>query len=274
MPANGYMAAPGGLAGETVTMRFKTLGGHIINAAYLTDKKLGSLEGFSWINLSSGPPTGFNFLTAMVSFDATPQYNTISTMWEYICFSEMAPQMTEAARLIIIPPGAPGFPPGGINLSNMDALSKVVGTTGFITSDEARDYKIGGMDVHVVKTGGTRTYDFTMTSTMTMDATLGHPVPDTMTGTGVMTNEGNTAQVTISMNVNHSTGKPKSGSLTLTTADGYTIALTVDANGKMDGTIKITATGVTVATIHLDADGSGYVDDAATGARTIINKPT
>jgi hypothetical protein len=273
MPANGYMAAPGGLAGETVTMRFKTLGGDIINAAYLTDKKLGSLEGFSWINLSSGPPTGFNFLTAMVSFDATPQYNTISTMWEYICFSEMAPQMTEAARLIIIPPGAPGFPPGGINLSGMDPLSKV-GATGLLTSAEARDYKMGGMDVHVVKSSGTRTCDITMTSAMTMDATLGHPVPDTMTGTGVITNEGITCQLTISMSVNHTTGKPKSGTMTLTTADGYTIALTMNVDSTMDGTIKITATGVTVATIHLAADGSGYVDDAATGTRTTIAKPT
>lgn len=273
MPTDGYMPAPGGLGGETATMRFKTLGGDIINAAYLTDKKLGSLEGFSWINLSSGPPTGFNFLTAMVSFDAIPQYNTVTTMWEYICFSEMAPQMTEGARLIIIPPGAPGFPPGGINLSGMDALSKV-GTTGLLTSAEAKNYKMGGIDVHVVKSSGTRTYDFTMTSTMTMDATLGHPVPDTMTGTGVVTNEGITAQLTISMTVNHSTGKPKSGTMTLVTSDGYTIALTVDANGKMDGTITLTATGVAVATIHLEADGSGYVDDAATGTRTTIAKPT
>lgn len=273
LPADGYMAVPGMRAGETVSIRFTTLGGEIINAAYLANKQLGSLEGFSWTDLSSGPPTGFNFLTAMVSFDASPQYNNITTMWEYICFSEIAPQMTQGARLINIPAGTPGFPPGGINLTNMDALSKV-GGTGLVTSAEAQNYKMGGVDVHVVKTTGTPTYDFTMTSTMTMDATLGHPVPDTMTGTGVLTAEGKTVQLTMSLTIDHSTKKPKGGTMTMVSNDGHTISLTVNADGTQDGTITLTATGATVATIHLEADGSGYIVDAATGTRTTITQTT
>jgi len=277
LPADGYMEVPGMKTGETVQIRFRTLvGDHVINAAYLADKNLGSLEGFSWNDLSSGPPAaGFNFLTAMATFDATPQYGgRISSMWEYICFSQIAPSLTDMAHGINIPASGFGSYPAGINLSAMEGLSRV-GTNTLDSTTEARDYMMGGVDAHVVKTSGTQTYDFTMSSTMVIDTTLGgRPVPDTMTGTGVMTAEGKTMQLTISMAVNHSTGKPNSGTMTMVTSDGYTISMTVNADGTQDGTVTLTATGATVATIHLDADGSGYVVDAATGTRTTISRPT
>ncbi|MBI5699257.1 hypothetical protein HZC35_02975 [Candidatus Saganbacteria bacterium] len=274
LPADGYMSVPGMRAGETVSIRFKTLAGDVINAAFLVGKNLGSLEGFSWTNLSSGPPAAFNFLTVMASFDATPQYGgNISSMWEYICFSEIAPSLTDMAHRINIPATGVGPYPAGLNLSAMEGLSRV-GTNTLDSSTEAQDYKMGGMDVHVVKTTGTPTYDFTMSSAMVMDTALGHPVPDTMTGTGVLTAEGRTNQLTMSFTIDHSTKKPKGGTMTMVSDDGHTISLTVNADGTQDGTITITATGATVATIHLEADGSGYIVDAATGTRTTITQTT
>lgn len=273
MPADGYMDAPGMKTGESVKIRFKTLGGEVIDAAFLADKKLASLEGLSWDSFATGGPGSFDFLTVMASFDASPQYNAVSSMWGYLCFSECAPRMTEMAHRIYIPPGILSTYPAGLDLRSMDALSKA-GTTMLNSTAEAENYIMGGVDAHVVKASGTPTYDMTMSSAMVIDTTLGHPVPDTMSGTGVLTVEGKTMQLTISMAVDHSTGRPKSGTMTMTSSDGYTITMTVNADGTQDGTITLTATGATVATIHLEADGSGYVDDAATGERTTITKPT
>jgi hypothetical protein len=102
------------------------------------------------------------------------------------------------------------------------------------------------------------TMNLSMTTTMVARATNETPV--NMTGNGTITFD--TGEVwTITSNLNIGENGPINGTQTFTSTNGNTGTLTF-LNGSMDGSVS--AAGVTIATIHINADGTGTYTDMAT----------
>ncbi len=105
----------------------------------------------------------------------------------------------------------------------------------------------------------------TMNMTMTTAMPSGRPTdasPCSMTGSGTVTfDTGEIWSVTSSMSIGDS--GPIGGTQSFTSSDGTTGTLTFNADGSMDGLVA--SAGATVATMHVNADGTGTFTDTASG---------
>jgi hypothetical protein len=105
----------------------------------------------------------------------------------------------------------------------------------------------------------------TINMTMTTTNTAGRPTvanPVTMTGNGTITFD--TGEVlTVTSNMSVGDHGPVSGTQTFSSSLGRSGVMTFKSDGSMDGTISMS--GTVVATIHINADGTGTFTDVATG---------
>ncbi|MEW6557364.1 MAG: hypothetical protein AB1349_08415 [Elusimicrobiota bacterium] len=110
------------------------------------------------------------------------------------------------------------------------------------------------------------TIDLTLTTSMTQKPTTTQPA--TMTGGGTITlTTGEVLTVTVSLQIGPN--GPIGGTQTFTASTGEVATMTFNADGSMDGTI--TKNGVVIATIHINADGTGTYTDVATGKTYTIS---
>lgn len=243
----------------------RTLGGDAVIPSWLsTNCQLGELPGgVGWSAFSSEAGGEIINWSAFGTVESVT-YQTPTTLWEYIAWSEIGPNITASMRDY-----HPSFP----------ALSKVKkgGTFQELTTTEAKStYAMGGCDIKVTRDTATEQVDLEMTMTMTYEASLGHAVPYHMTGGGTVTREvdGSTVTMTVTMDMyTNTTGTPESGTMTMVTSDGYTISMTISSDGSQDGTVTETSSGDTMGTIHINADGSGTFTDAATGEEHTFEGP-
>jgi hypothetical protein len=128
-----------------------------------------------------------------------------------------------------------------------------------LTSTEARtNWAMGGMSGFITKSTTTESMFMNMTVVMTYDATVRHAIPYYNSGSGIMTREGETNTMSVSQFMN-SAGLPISGTMEINTSDGYTMSLSINLFGSMEGTIIITTSEVAVGTIFINNDGSGLI---------------
>ncbi len=109
------------------------------------------------------------------------------------------------------------------------------------------------------------TISLILTSTMVDKPTDANP--STQAGTGTITTSAGEVLTIVSEVTIGATG-PIGGTQTFTSTSGFSGALTFKADKTMDGTIS--KAGATVATIHINADGTGSYTNSATGVVTAI----
>jgi hypothetical protein len=250
--ADGYFDAPARFAGETVRMRMMTLNDNAVIPEWLqATTLLGQLRTatttYAWSVLSSEAGRSIP-MDQIMSYIATngQNYSTPESLWEYISWSEIGPQMTSQAQSFF-----PSFPPFSRVNDSGDWMA--------LTSTEARtNWAMGGMSGFITKSTTTESMFMNMTVVMTYDATVRHAIPYYNSGSGIMTREGETNTMSVSQFMN-SAGLPISGTMEINTSDGYTMSLSINLFGSMEGTIIITTSEVAVGTIFINNDGSGLI---------------
>ena len=105
------------------------------------------------------------------------------------------------------------------------------------------------------------TIDLTLTTAMTKKPTDANPA--TMTGSGTITLNNGVVLTITSISIKVGDNGPISGTQTFTTSTGESGTMTFNADRSMDGTI--TKDGVVIATVHINADGTGTYTDVVTG---------
>lgn len=140
-----------------------------------------------------------------------------------------------------------------VNLSGMSTLAADLKT--FIESNFP-----DSLAVNVTGSIPNGTISLALTTSMTQKPTADKPAH--MTGTGTITLNNGVTLTLNSIDVYIGPNGPQSGSQTFTASTGETGTMTFNADGSMDG--KITKDGVVIATVHINADGTGTYTDLTT----------
>jgi len=252
---DGYLTVSSLHTGETVSIRFLTTGGAVINGAIFsapTQKKIADISGINWDDLVSPETitttmwsTGFSHWLNLMD----PNYHAyqdINSMWDYLLWSTILPKVHTYAETIHA--GLPAFstPTATIEVDMMG------GFQGTVTRDaSATNY---GVNLSFLGTMEYATY---------IDPA--HEVPKSLTGEGTVTLPNDTV-VALSMNLGFVTNEsggiiPSCGTMDWSfPLSGEAWSGTATLNGgdrTASGDVK--KNGTAVGTLYLDASGGAVV---------------
>ena len=250
---DGYCVVPSLHTGEVVSVRFSTLGGIIIDGAIFatpSQKKIADIPGINWDDLvdpSKIFPTGIASIGAWAT-DPSRTYQNINSMWDYIMWSSVLPQVRQYA----ITQGAP--PTMALFATPASTLP---------------DDMVGGFQGTVTRDASATNYGVNLSFLGTMEyctsITPAHEVPKSLSGGGTITLPDGTA-VTLTMNLGFVTNEsggiiPSTGSMDWSfTLSGEAWSGTATLNGgdrTASGDVK--KNGTAVGTLYLNASGGAIV---------------
>jgi hypothetical protein len=250
---NGYLVVPSLHTGEVVSIRFSTMGGIVIDGlifATPSQKKIADVPGINWDDLvdpSKIFPTGIASIGAWAT-GPTQTYQNINSMWDYIMWSSVLPQVRQYA----ITQGAP--PTMALFATPASTLP---------------DDMVGAFQGTVTREASTTNYGVNLSFLGTMEyATYidpAHEVPKSLTGEGTVTLPDGTA-VALTMSLGFVTNEsggiiPSRGtmdwSFTLS-AEVWSGTATLNGGDRTaSGNVK--KNGVEVGTLYLNASGGAIV---------------
>lgn len=268
LPTDGWITFEGAgfVTGETVQIRMYTAGGELINRAFLTSKKIATMEGFDWLTMSE--EGGFSWESFVVAcnnwlsgwdpaspaaFYATAsKYRSLDTLWDYIVWAHISGHMEDAIN------GAYASTHLGVTLEAYPSVS---------TPEATLNDRFGTQEVLV-----TGTYPDGSTSSLTMTTSTGADgQPVSASGSGTWTRADGVVMTVNSMTVTFdSSGNPESGTMDITVGepDNLHMILTMAADGSSTGTVYSTETTpeteigtVVIYATPTDANGDGTLDN-------------
>jgi len=247
---DGTLQVPSLHTGEVVSVKFSTFGGTPINGAIFTNplpKMIAKINGINWNNLIN--TTGISALdwaTNMPAWVASPQYEIINSMWDYILWSSVLNQVHSIAEGIHA--GTPAF---AIPTSSIPA--DMIGSFYATVTRDATAYNYG--------------VNLTTIGTMEYSTSIipNHEVPVALTGEGTVTLPSGQVITLSNMSLGFQTNLnggtiPSSGSFYWSfVISGETWSGTTYINSDRTATGEVSKNGSPVGTMYLDAIGGAIV---------------
>lgn len=251
---NGYLTVPSLHTGETVTVRFRTLGGEVINGSFFsspTQKKIADIPGVDWDDLVD-PESIFSnsykiFKIQTWAANSSRTYRNIVSLWDYIMWSSVLSQVRSYTSAIV-----------GLSMPNFSTPASTL-----------PEDLLGGFEGTVTREASPSNYGVNLTFVGTMEyctsITPPHEVPTTLSGGGTISLPSGMA-INLIMNLGFVTNEaggviPTTGTMAWKfTASREVWSGTATINGASrtaSGTVK--RSGIEVGTLYLDALGGAVV---------------
>ena len=255
---DGWLNVEGLHTGETVSLRFSTFNGDIIDGSIFGTKQIASLEGINWDDLASSTSliSSAEWSTAISYWTLHPAvYNTINSMWDYILWSSVLNNVHDNyafadGGLHAAIPYIPSFHVLAIPTAEVgDMMGSFAGTV--TREGSASNY---GVDLLVV---GTMEYNTSITPN--------HEVPTSLTGEGTVTLPSGLVVTLSNMRLGFETNVhdgvvPSNGTFIWDfTLSGEAWSGTTYINADRTGTGEVSRDGIVVGTMSLDAIGGAIV---------------